>query len=102
MDTNSIENILKWNISNMGKEKMTQKNSDSTIIVRFFKSNVRDFLGGPVVKNLPCNGGDVGSILSRGTKTPHAAEQLSPVPQALSPHATTSHMCHMKRFSMKQ
>lgn len=25
MDTNSIENILKWNISNMGKEKMTQK-----------------------------------------------------------------------------
>ena len=77
MDTNSIENILKWNISNMGKEKMTQKNSDSTIIVRFFKSNVRDFLGGPVVKNLPCNGGDVGSISVGELRSPHATEQLS-------------------------
>ena len=25
MDTNSIESILLWNISNIGKEKMTQK-----------------------------------------------------------------------------
>ena len=37
----------------------------------------RDFPGGPVVKNLPCNPGDVGSIPGQGTKIPHAVEQLS-------------------------
>ena len=37
----------------------------------------RDFTGGPVVKNLPCNAGDMGSIPDQGTKIPHAAEQLS-------------------------
>ena len=31
----------------------------------------RDFLEGPVVKNLPCNAGDTGSIPSGGTKIPH-------------------------------
>ena len=34
-----------------------------------------DSSGGPVVKNPPCNAGDAGSILSRGTKIPHATEQ---------------------------
>ena len=33
--------------------------------------------GGPVVKNPPCNAGGAGSILSPGTKIPHATEQLS-------------------------
>ena len=33
-----------------------------------------DFLGGPVVKNLPCNSGDVSSIPGWGTKIPHTAE----------------------------
>ena len=32
----------------------------------------------PGVKNPPSNAGDVGSILGRGTKIPHAAGQLSP------------------------
>ena len=36
-----------------------------------------DFTGGPVVKNPPCNAGDAGSIPGRGTKVPHAVEQLS-------------------------
>ena len=36
-----------------------------------------DFAGGPVVKNLPCSAGDVGSIPGWGTKMPHAAEKLS-------------------------
>ena len=39
--------------------------------------NYRDFLGGPVVKNPPSKAGDVGLIPGRGTKIPHAAEQLS-------------------------
>ena len=38
---------------------------------------MRDFPGGPVVKNLPCNAGDVGSIPGQGTKIPHAAGQRS-------------------------
>ena len=33
-------------------------------------------LGGPVVQNLPCNGGDKGSIPGHGTKIPHASGQL--------------------------
>ena len=39
---------------------------------------LRDSPGGPVVKNLPSNAGDVGSIPGWGTKIPHAAGQLSP------------------------
>ena len=39
---------------------------------------IRDFPGGPVVKNPPSNAGDVGSIPGRGTKIPHATGQLSP------------------------
>ena len=34
------------------------------------------FPSGPVVKNLPCNAGDMGSILGQGTKIPCTAEQL--------------------------
>ena len=32
----------------------------------------------PVVKNPPCNAGNVGSITGRETKIPHAAGQLGP------------------------
>ena len=37
-----------------------------------------DFLGGPVVKNLSSNAGDVGLIPGPGTKIPNAVEQQSP------------------------
>ena len=40
--------------------------------------NNRNFPGGPVVTNLPCNAGDAGSIPCRGTKIPHAVEQVRP------------------------
>ena len=36
------------------------------------KTLMWDFPGGPVVKNLPCNGGDTSSIPALGTKIPHA------------------------------
>ena len=39
---------------------------------------LRDFPGGPVVKNPPSDAGDEVRSLDRGTKIPHAAEQLSP------------------------
>ena len=38
----------------------------------------RNFPGGLVVKNLPCNAGGTGSIPCWGTKIPRAAGQLSP------------------------
>ena len=38
----------------------------------------RDFPGGPVVKNLPCNADDMSSIPEQGTKISHAEKQLSP------------------------
>ena len=37
----------------------------------------QDFPGGQVVKNLPCNAGDLGSIPGWETKILHAKEQLS-------------------------
>ena len=59
-----------------------------------------------MVKNLPCNAEDVGSISGQETKIPHASEQLSPcastteathseacVPQLGSSHATTMEAC---------
>ena len=36
-----------------------------------------DLPGGPLVKNLPCNARDAGSIPGRGTKISHAVEQLN-------------------------
>ena len=41
------------------------------------KMEIRDFPGGPVVKNPPSNAGDAGSIPGRGAKIPHATGQLS-------------------------
>ena len=37
----------------------------------------RDFLGGPVVKNLPLNTGDASWIPGQGTKIPYAVGLLS-------------------------
>ena len=36
---------------------------------------IGDFIGGPVVKNLPCNAGDMGSVSGRGSEIPQAVEQ---------------------------
>ena len=36
----------------------------------------RDFPGGPVVKNSPCNAGDMGLVPGWGTNIPHAMEHL--------------------------
>ena len=46
------------------------------------------FPGGPVIKNLHSNAGDVGSIPAQETKIPHAAGQLS------QHAATTEAICH--------
>ena len=54
----------------------------------FYKAGLRDFPGGPVVKNPPSNAGDVGLIPGWGTKIPHAAGQLSP-------HAATTELARL-------
>ena len=38
----------------------------------------KSFPGGPLVKNLPCNGGDAGLTPGQGIKIPHAVELLCP------------------------
>ena len=52
---------------------------------------LRDFPGGPMVKNLHCNAGDMDSVPGGGTMIPYAKEQLSlraatiePMPQVKS------------------
>ena len=47
-----------------------------------------DFPGGPLVKNLPSNAGEVGSIPGWGTKIPYAAGELSL-------HTTTTEFAHL-------
>ena len=63
----------------------------------FFKGYLGDFPGGLVVKNLPCNDRDAGSIPDCGTKIPHAVEQL------VSPGTTTREfLCHNEISHMMQ
>ena len=70
----------------------------------FSKVYACDFPDGPVVKTLPCNSGDMGSITGRGIKIAHATKQLSPrttttesmhsktlVPQLESPYIKTKY-----------
>ena len=52
------------------------------------KNSIRNFPGGPVVKNPPSNAGDTGSIPGQGTEIPHAMGQLSP-------HATTTELVRL-------
>ena len=67
-----LEDIMQSDINQLQKDKW----GDSTC-VRHLKQ-CRDLPGGPVVKNLPCNTGDPGSIPGQGTKVPQATGQLSP------------------------
>ena len=46
-----------------------------------------DFRGSPVVKNLPANAGDRGSIPGWGTKIPHATTTSSYAATKKIPHA---------------
>ena len=44
-----------------------------------------DVPGGPTVKNPPSSAGDIGLLLGRGTKIPHAMGHLSPRVTAAEP-----------------
>ena len=89
----------------------------------FRRIDCGDFPGGPMVKNLPCNAGDMGWIPGQGTKIPHTVEQLSlsvtttepewrnywrpcalePIQQLLTLRVTTGEsVCPSQRPQMKQ
>ena len=62
-----------------------------------------DFLGGPVVKNLPCNVGDAGLIPSQGIKilrALHVVEQLSS--HAITTEPTARESAPQERSHMTQ
>ena len=62
-----------------------------------------DFLGGSVVKNLPSNTGDTGSISGQGTKVPSTVEQLSPCTTSTEPTPQLERSpCNSTRFHMPQ
>ena len=70
---------------NLKKKKKISKEQLTKASKKPFKGKTKvhlkktsDFPGGPVIKNLPSNAGDVGLIPGFGTKIPHAAKQLSP------------------------
>ena len=49
-----------------------------------------------MVKNLPCNTGDLGSIPCRGTKISHAAEQLSLCATTTEPGHSGAHELNLE------
>ena len=56
----------------------------------------RDFPGGPVVKNPPCNAGDMSLIPGEGTKILHAAEKLSSLAATTEPCTATRESLFMR------
>ena len=56
-----------------------------------------DFSGGPVVKNLPSNAGDMGSIPGRGTKSPRATTREKPMCRNEEP-ACRNEISHMPQL----
>ena len=59
-----------WRLSGLSEWAL---NAVKCVLLRGRK---RDFSGGPVVKNRPCNAGDVGLIPGREPKIPSALGQL--------------------------
>ena len=72
-----------------GLPEESQKESPGVCQVEFWQTAdeqaqkvvPRDFPGRPVIRNLPSNAGDLGSIPGQGTKIPHASRP--------GPHSTT-------------
>ena len=61
---------------------------------KVLQKNDRDIPGGSVVKNLPSNAEDPGSIPCPGTKMPCAMGKLTPSQQLLSPPFLESMLCN--------
>ena len=63
----------------------------------YLKVILRDFPGGPVVKNPPSKAGDAGSIPGRGTKIPRAVGQLSPHAATTEPARSGARVPQLER-----
>ena len=74
----------------MQVRRLRHSKSKNTSFLGF--NSFRDFPGGPVVKNLLCNTGDVGSMPGQGTKIAHVSKQLS------LPTVTTEPKHHSQRI----
>ena len=61
---------------------------------KFKLNKIQD--GGPVVKNLPYNAGDMGLIPGLGTKIPHALEPLIPWATTTEAHALEPMLFHKR------
>ena len=48
-------------------------------LLQYEESRVWDLPGGPTVKNLPFNSGNMGSIPGQGTMIPRVMEQIKPM-----------------------
>ena len=59
----------------------------------------RDLPGGPGVKNLTANAGDMGSIPGLGTKIPHAERQLSPCAPTTEPTCSRAFLTQLLNFT---
>ena len=62
----------------MNSETLVKRQLSTTNIKSKKELLGKDFPGGPVVKSLPSNARDAGSIPGWGTTIPHAMGQLSP------------------------
>ena len=72
------------------KIRKNQKNLKTLNLKSIIKTQGYNFHGLPVVRNPPCNAGDVNLIPGRGNKIPHAGRQTSQrKPELLSPNAAT-------------
>jgi len=58
-----------------------------------------DFLGDPVVKNLPSNSGDLSLIPVRGTKIPRMVKQLSPYTTTTEPACSGTHKPQLEKLA---
>ena len=58
-----------------------------------------DFPGGPVVRNLPANAGDMGLIPGLGAKIPHAERQLSPCAPTTEPTCSRAFLPQLLKFT---
>ena len=87
-------------IPNFKKEKdMKKREGDPNKEIRNERGEIilnitgnEKMINGPMVKNPPCNAGEMGSVPGQGTRIPHATEQH--VPQLLSPHAPEPLCCN--------
>ena len=68
------------------------------ICIPFIHSKaIRDFLAGPVVKNLTASAGVTGSIPGPGTKIPHAMGELSWCTAATEPKCCRAHVLQQEK-----